>query len=158
MVSTQHASRERICQALSQVAIYAPWGRVFANLSYFAKSFAKLLEGCFKCFCQKSRIPTPFAKLLEMLLGQLINYNGKVADLEMIKWGADFFFHSIPFFFLLFLLLSSQKWRRSPREGSINCSWGSRGPAPLIQYWIRFWMACPLWFTFLPNYLCRMLF
>ena len=29
MVSTQHASRKRICQALSQVAIYARWGRGF---------------------------------------------------------------------------------------------------------------------------------
>ena len=67
MVSTQHASWERICQALCQVAKYAWWGRVFAKLPYFAKSFAKLLEGCFKCFCQKLRMPTPFAKLLEML-------------------------------------------------------------------------------------------
>jgi len=40
---------------------------VFAKLPYFAKSFAKLLEECFKRFCQKSRMPTPFAKLLEML-------------------------------------------------------------------------------------------
>ena len=67
----QHASRERICQDLCQVAKYAPWGRIFAKLPYFAKSFAKLLEGCFKDCCQKSRMPTPFAKLLEMLV-QLI--------------------------------------------------------------------------------------
>jgi len=51
----------------SQVAKYVRWGRVFAKLPYFAKSFAKLLEECFKRFCQKSRMPTPFAKLLEML-------------------------------------------------------------------------------------------
>jgi len=32
-----------------------------------------------------------------------------VADLEMIEGGANFFFLSLPFFFLSFLILSSQK-------------------------------------------------
>ena len=38
-------------------------------MSYFAKSFLKLLKGCFKRFCQKSRMPTLFAKSLPSLLG-----------------------------------------------------------------------------------------
>ena len=40
---------------------------VFVVVRVFAKSFAKLLEECFKCICQKSRMPTSFSKLLEML-------------------------------------------------------------------------------------------
>jgi len=78
----QHASREKSLFLWSVHSMQAERGfvksfpklpymhgekRVFAKLLYFAKSFAKLLERCFKCFCQKLRMPTPFAKLLEML-------------------------------------------------------------------------------------------
>ena len=40
--------RKDLPSPLCQVAIYAWCGRVFAKLSYFAKSFAKLLEEYFR--------------------------------------------------------------------------------------------------------------
>ena len=71
----------------SQVAKYVRWGRVFAKLPYFAKSFAKLLEECFKRFCQKSRMPTPFAKLLEMLsVKATLSLPHLFTDLQPIRW------------------------------------------------------------------------
>ena len=83
MISTQHASRERICQALSQVAIYA---RFFAKFSYFTKSFAKLLERYFKCFRQKSRMPTPFAKLFGDALKIGVNWNSTIIICQSWKY------------------------------------------------------------------------
>jgi len=53
-----------------------------------------------------------------------------VADPEMVKGGADFFFISLPFFFLsFFLILSSQKFEGGLKGGSM-VFWGLGGLEP----------------------------
>ena len=53
-----------------------------------------------------------------------------VADPEMVKGGADFFFLSLPFFFpSFFLILSSQKFEGGLKGGSM-VFWGLGGLEP----------------------------